>query len=224
MGRFNYFRLFELLLATATHRAKLTTCSKATALNWRFGVTLYMFRMCSSQTPPLRSSLTSTQKQRLHSENLLSTTAQRMDTLSLSTTYLFRASDMFKKKAITSDGFRCHILTIHQELDDAASARRTENSESSSGVFTVYDLIIIGAGPGGIALAAEACASGIKQSQILECLAPFGRYVIFGSTRGPSAAFEPRRLIQKSKMMTGIYLPVFLGKPDLIRAGLAFLV
>jgi thioredoxin reductase (NADPH) len=31
----------------------------------------------------------------------------------------------------------------------------------------VYDLIIIGAGPGGIALAAEACASGINQSQIL---------------------------------------------------------
>jgi thioredoxin reductase (NADPH) len=31
----------------------------------------------------------------------------------------------------------------------------------------VYDLIIIGAGPGGIALAAEACASGINQSQIV---------------------------------------------------------
>ena len=31
----------------------------------------------------------------------------------------------------------------------------------------MYDLIIIGAGPGGIALAAEACALGIKQSQIL---------------------------------------------------------
>src|SRR6266481_1378887 len=31
----------------------------------------------------------------------------------------------------------------------------------------MYDLIIIGAGPGGIALAAEACASGINQSQIL---------------------------------------------------------
>lgn len=31
----------------------------------------------------------------------------------------------------------------------------------------MYDLIIIGAGPGGIALAAEACASGISQSQIL---------------------------------------------------------
>src|SRR6266480_1459654 len=57
-----------------------------------------------------------------------SPTPQRMDTLSLSTTYLFRASDMFKKKAITSDGFRCHILTIHQKLDDAASAREVGDS------------------------------------------------------------------------------------------------
>src|SRR6202165_5117416 len=35
------------------------------------------------------------------------------------------------------------------------------------GLSAMYDLIIIGAGPGGIALAAEACASGINQSQIL---------------------------------------------------------
>ena len=34
-------------------------------------------------------------------------------------------------------------------------------------MYAVYDLIIIGAGPGGIALAAEACSSGINQSQIL---------------------------------------------------------
>ena len=31
----------------------------------------------------------------------------------------------------------------------------------------MYDLIIIGAGPGGIALAAEAYSSGIEQSQML---------------------------------------------------------
>src|ERR1700716_3778439 len=36
-----------------------------------------------------------------------------------------------------------------------------------SDVYAMYDLIIIGAGPGGIALAAGACASGISQSQIL---------------------------------------------------------
>ena len=38
---------------------------------------------------------------------------------------------------------------------------------SPRGVYTMYDLIIIGAGPGGLALAAEACASGIIRSQIL---------------------------------------------------------
>src|SRR5713226_6568474 len=90
-----------------------------------------MFKMCSSQTPPLRSSLMLIQKQQLHSENLLSPTPQRMDTLLLWTTFIFRASDMFKKKATTSDGFRCHILTIHQKLDDDIAARKTENHESS---------------------------------------------------------------------------------------------
>jgi flavin-dependent dehydrogenase len=34
-------------------------------------------------------------------------------------------------------------------------------------MYAMFDLIIIGAGPGGIALAAEACSSGINQSQIL---------------------------------------------------------
>src|SRR6266478_7596945 len=118
MGRFNYFRVFELLLATATHPAKLTTCSKATARSWFFGATLYMFRMCSSQTPPLRSSLTSIRKQQLRSENLLWLTLQRMVTLLLWTTFIFRASDMFKKKAITSGGFRCHIRTIRKDRVD----------------------------------------------------------------------------------------------------------
>src|SRR5258705_3388565 len=108
-----------------THLDKLTMFSKATARSWRFGATPYMFRMCSSQTPPLRSSLMSIQKQQLHSENLLSPTPRKVDTLSLSTTLTFRASDMFKKKAITSDGFRCHILTIHKNLDDVASSRKT---------------------------------------------------------------------------------------------------
>lgn len=60
--------------------------------------------------------------------------------------------------------------------------------------------------------------------QNFECLAPFGRYIIFGSTRGPGQPFAPRRLMQKSQSMTGLYLPVFLAKPELIRAGMEFLV
>ena len=57
-----------------------------------------------------------------------------------------------------------------------------------------------------------------------ECLALFGRCIIFGSTRGPGQPFAPRRLMQKSQTLTGFYLPVFLAKPDLIHQGMEFLV
>jgi NADPH2:quinone reductase len=60
--------------------------------------------------------------------------------------------------------------------------------------------------------------------QNFECLAPFGRSIIFGSTRGPGEPFAPRRLMQKSQTMTGLYLPVFLAKPELIHAGMELLV
>jgi NADPH2:quinone reductase len=56
-----------------------------------------------------------------------------------------------------------------------------------------------------------------------ECLATFGRYIIFGSTRGPGKPFEPRRLMSKSQTMTGIYLPVFDAKPELIHQGMQYL-
>ncbi|WP_213807690.1 zinc-binding dehydrogenase [Granulicella sp. dw_53] len=60
--------------------------------------------------------------------------------------------------------------------------------------------------------------------QNFECLATFGRYILFGSTRGPGEPFAPRRLMQRSQTMTGLYLPVFLERPELIREGLEFLV
>ena len=60
--------------------------------------------------------------------------------------------------------------------------------------------------------------------QNFDCLATFGRYIIFGSTRGPGKPFEPRRLMSKSQSMTGIYLPVFNAKPELIRQGMVDLV
>jgi len=59
--------------------------------------------------------------------------------------------------------------------------------------------------------------------QNFDCLAPFGRYILFGSTRGPGQPFAPRRLMQKSQTMTGLYLPVFLARPELIHAGMQFL-
>jgi NADPH:quinone reductase len=57
-----------------------------------------------------------------------------------------------------------------------------------------------------------------------ECLAPFGRYIIFGSTRGPGASFEPRRLMTHSQTITGIYMPVYFAKPLLISEAMLFLV
>lgn len=47
--------------------------------------------------------------------------------------------------------------------------------------------------------------------QNFECLAPFGRHIVYGSTRGPGKPFEPRRLMQKSQTLAGIYLPVFFS-------------
>src|ERR1700753_1607012 len=60
--------------------------------------------------------------------------------------------------------------------------------------------------------------------QNFECLATFGRYIIFGSTQGVAKPVEARRLMTKCQSLTGIYLPVFMSRPDLIRQGLDFLV
>jgi len=58
-----------------------------------------------------------------------------------------------------------------------------------------------------------------------ECLATFGRYIIFGSTRGPGVPFAPRRLMTKCQTMTGIYVPVFFAqRPDLVHEALTFVV
>lgn len=60
--------------------------------------------------------------------------------------------------------------------------------------------------------------------QNFECLATFGRYVIYGSTQGLGQALEGRRLMTRCQSLTGLYMPVFLARPDLLRAGLTFLV
>jgi NADPH2:quinone reductase len=60
--------------------------------------------------------------------------------------------------------------------------------------------------------------------QNFDCLATFGRYVVFGSTRGPGKPFEPRRLMTRSQTIAGLYLPVYYQKPELIREALTFLV
>jgi NADPH2:quinone reductase len=57
-----------------------------------------------------------------------------------------------------------------------------------------------------------------------KCLATFGRYIIFGSTRGPGEPVAPRSLMTKAQSIAGIYLPVFSERPDLVGEGLRFLV
>ena len=57
----------------------------------------------------------------------------------------------------------------------------------------MYDLIIIGAGPGGIALAAEAFASGIDSSQILIL------------EKGPTHNSAIRQLYPEQKLTTANY-------------------
>ena len=57
-----------------------------------------------------------------------------------------------------------------------------------------------------------------------ECLAAFGRYVIFGSITGPGEPVAPRSLMTKCQSITGLYLPVFTQRPDIVSKGLKFLV
>jgi NADPH:quinone reductase len=59
--------------------------------------------------------------------------------------------------------------------------------------------------------------------QNFECLAAFGRHVVFGSTRGPGNPVAPRRLMTKAQSLSGFYLPVCFERPELISRALAFL-
>jgi NADPH:quinone reductase len=64
---------------------------------------------------------------------------------------------------------------------------------------------------------------GAVFEQNFEVLAPFGRYLLLGSTRGPAEGFAPRRLMTKSQALVGFYLPVFYDRPELIGNALRFL-
>jgi len=59
--------------------------------------------------------------------------------------------------------------------------------------------------------------------QNFDALAPFGRYLLLGSTRGPGEPFAPRRLMTRSQALIGFYLPVFYDRPELIGNALRFL-
>lgn len=59
--------------------------------------------------------------------------------------------------------------------------------------------------------------------QNFACLGMLGRCVVIGSTRGPGEPLAPRRLMAKAQTLTGVYLPAFFHRPDLIQRGLRFL-
>ena len=54
--------------------------------------------------------------------------------------------------------------------------------------------------------------------QNFECLATFGRHIVYGSTRGIAKPVEARRLMTRCQTLTGLYVPVFMVRPDLICA------
>jgi NADPH2:quinone reductase len=60
--------------------------------------------------------------------------------------------------------------------------------------------------------------------QNFACLAPFGRYLVFGSTQGIAKPFEARRLMTKCQTITGLYVPFFYAHPDIVREALRFMV
>jgi NADPH2:quinone reductase len=59
--------------------------------------------------------------------------------------------------------------------------------------------------------------------QNFECLAMLGRCVVIGSTRGPGQPLAPRRLMAKAQSLSGVYLPSFFQRPELIQRALRFL-
>ncbi len=59
--------------------------------------------------------------------------------------------------------------------------------------------------------------------QNFQALATFGRYILLGSTQGPGQPFAARRLMTKAQTLTGIYLPVFFERAELISEALRFL-
>jgi NADPH:quinone reductase len=65
---------------------------------------------------------------------------------------------------------------------------------------------------------------GTVFEQNFECLATFGRYVVYGSTQGLGKPLEARRLMTRCQTLTGLYMPVFTARPDILHAGLTFLV
>jgi NADPH:quinone reductase len=58
-----------------------------------------------------------------------------------------------------------------------------------------------------------------------DCPAPFGRVVLYSSTRGADQQFPPRRLLAESQTLIGFFGTTYMmNRPALVREALGFLV
>lgn len=64
---------------------------------------------------------------------------------------------------------------------------------------------------------------GAVFEQNFDALAPFGRCLLLGWTRGPGKPLEPRMLMTRSQALIGFYLPVFYDTSGLVTSALQYL-
>ncbi|WP_147804195.1 quinone oxidoreductase family protein [Alkalicoccus halolimnae] len=67
-------------------------------------------------------------------------------------------------------------------------------------------------------------AGGKIFDQTLDCLAPFGRLVVYGAASGELPNLEPFRLLEKNQSVIGFFLPQMMAKPELFQQSLQELV
>ncbi|WP_054635207.1 quinone oxidoreductase [Thalassobacillus sp. C254] len=63
-------------------------------------------------------------------------------------------------------------------------------------------------------------AGGRVFNQTLNCLAPFGRLVIYGVASGEQSRFYPSSLMEKNQSVIGFFLPQIMSKPHLLESSL----
>ncbi|PTL39926.1 quinone oxidoreductase family protein [Alkalicoccus saliphilus] len=63
-------------------------------------------------------------------------------------------------------------------------------------------------------------AGGKIFEQTLDCLAPFGRLVVYGAASGELPELTPFRLMEKNQSVIGFFLPQMMAKPELFQQSL----
>jgi NADPH:quinone reductase len=122
------------------------------------------------------------------------------------------------------------IMGAGKIIATAASAEKRQHAVSFGADmavdYTAADWtrkVLEATGGAGVDVLLESIGAEVFE-QNFECLATFGRYIIYGSTRGLGKPFEARRLMTRCQSITGLYVPVFMERPELVRAGLEFMV